>query len=158
MFKNSVVTYDGACGDMSSKQFSIAVSTFNKPVTEKLLDAALETLAQQGARAANVQVIWVPGAWELAVAAKRLIADCDAVICLGAVIRGETTHDQHINTMIARTLGQLSVDSGKPIAFGVLTCNTADQAIQRSGGRVGNKGTEATMAAIQMLRVFDQIV
>lgn len=149
--------YDGASGNLADKQFVVAVSVYNKQVTEKLLEGALATLENHNVPGDNITVLWVPGAWELAVAAKKVIDDCDSVICLGAVIKGETSHDQHINSMISQSLGRLSVDTGKPIAFGVLTCETGEQAIQRSGGAVGNKGEEATLAVLQMLRLFDQL-
>lgn len=149
--------YDGSSGDVSGKRFVVAVAEYNKPVTEKLLEGALATLSSNDVPKDNVTVLWVPGAWELAVAAKRVVGDCDAVVCLGAVIKGETSHDQHINSMISQTLGRMAVDTGKPIAFGVLTCETGEQAIQRAGGSVGNKGEEATLAVLQMLRLFDQM-
>ena len=144
-------------GDASSRTFAVVVSAYHRSLTAKLLDGSLETLAEAGIPPTNIVVVWVPGAWELSVTAKRMIDDYDAIICLGAVIRGETTHDQHINSMISMTLGQLAIDAGKPVAFGVLTCNTVEQAIQRSGGNVGNKGEEAASAAIQMLQLFDQL-
>ena len=157
MSETTPVQIDGEQGDISGKQFVVIVSTYNRPITGKLLDGTVQTLFREGASGDNIRVLWVPGAWELAVAAKRVIVETDAVICLGCVIRGETTHDQHINTMISQSLGQLSVENTKPVAFGVLTCNTVDQAMQRSGGAVGNKGEEAAMAAIAMLRLFDQL-
>ena len=156
--QDSTTVYEaGKPGDVSNKKIAVTVSTYHKTITARLLDAALETIAAAGIPDGQVIVAWVPGAWELAVAAKRLIADCDAVVCLGAVIAGETTHDQYINSMLSTTLGQLSVETGKPVAFGVLTCQTVDQADQRSGGNVGNKGAEAASAAIQMLRLFDKL-
>ena len=157
MSDNAPVVFDGESGDIAGKKFVVAVSTYNRPITEKLLEASIDTIEREGGCRGNIRVLWVPGAWELAVAAKKVVNDCDAVICLGCVIRGETSHDQHINTMISQSLGQLSVEYIKPIAFGVLTCNTVDQALQRSGGAVGNKGEEAAMAAISMIRMFDQL-
>lgn len=157
--KDSTTVFEaGEPGDISTKKIAVAVSAYHESITSRLLDAALQTIAAAGIPDGQVAVAWVPGAWELAVAAKRLIADCDAVVCLGAVIAGETTHDQYINSMLAITLGQLSVETGKPVAFGVLTCQTVDQAVQRSGGTVGNKGAEAASAAIQMLRLFDKLI
>ncbi len=156
--KDSTIVFDaGEPGDVATKKIAVAVSAYHRTITSRLLDASLETIAAAGIPDRQVVVAWVPGAWELAVVAKRLIANCDAVVCLGAVIAGETTHDQHINSMLAATLGQLSVETGKPVAFGVLTCQTVDQAVQRSGGNAGNKGEEAASAAIQMLRLFDKL-
>ncbi len=157
MSEDAPVSFDGEHGDISEKKFEVVVSTYNRPITEKLMAASVETLRREGASDSNIRILWVPGAWELAVAAKRVIDSCDAVICLGCVIRGETSHDVHINTMISQSLGQLSVEYTRPVAFGVLTCNTVDQAIQRSGGKVGNKGEEAAMAAITMIRLFGQL-
>ena len=151
-----VSVFDGLSGEIAGKKFVVAVSTYNKPITEKLLNGALATLQGEGVSPADISVLWVPGAWELALAASQSVSGCDAVICLGAVIKGDTTHDQYINSMVSNELGKLSVEHKKPIAFGVLTCNTVEQAMQRSGGSVGNKGEEAASAAIQMLRLFEQ--
>ena len=150
----------GKTGDLSNKKFAIVVSTYHRNITGPLLDGALEELAVEGVQEDNITVVWVPGAWELPLAAQALIQnDCDyaALICLGCVIKGETTHDHHINTMVSTNLGQMSTDSGIPVAFGLLTCNTLQQAIDRSGGEVGNKGIEATNAAIRMVRLFEEI-
>ena len=158
MSENVIAIFDGAAGDISEKKFVVAVSTFNKPVTEKLLDGVHWQPFKNMAFPFKTSVFCgCPelGNWHLRLDESSM--DAMRSVCLGAVIRGETTHDQHINSMISNTLGQLSVDTGKPIAFGVLTCNTADQAYQRSGGKVGNKGDEATLAAIHMLRLIDQI-
>jgi 6,7-dimethyl-8-ribityllumazine synthase len=102
----------------------------------------------------------VPGAWELSVVAARF-ARCekvDAVICLGAVIRGETTHDQYINSQVASSLGKLSLEHDLPVLFGLLTCETMEQAIHRAGGNVGNKGVEAAEAAVEMVNVMSMIL
>jgi 6,7-dimethyl-8-ribityllumazine synthase len=133
--------------------YGIVVSTYNSNITGKLLDGAITTLQSAGAE--NV-VVKVPGAWELPLAAK-LLADQEhivAVLVLGAVIRGETTHDQHINRAVSNSLMDLMTTTGKPVAFGLLTCNTLEQAIHRSGGNVGNKGCEAAEAAIAMVRLL----
>ena len=102
---------------------------------------------------------WVPGAWEIPCAVQRVLdaGQSDAVLTLGCVVRGETTHDQHINTSVSNSLGRLTLDYKVPVAFGVLTVNTMDQAIQRSGGDVGNKGVEVAEAAIHMLLLFKEI-
>ncbi len=155
--KQEILVLDCAVGDVSSRSFAVVVSTYHRALTAKLLDGALQTLADAGVAPSQVVVAWVPGAWELSVAARRLVDGVDAVICLGAVIRGETTHDQYINSTVSSTLGQLAIETGKPVSFGLLTCNSLEQAIDRSGGRVGNKGEEAASAAVQMLQLFDQI-
>ncbi len=134
-------------------QVAIVVSTYNASITEKLLAGAVETLQKAGITPENIVVSRVPGAWELPLAAKWLadLSTVGAVITLGAVIRGETTHDQHINRAVSLALMELMQSSGKPIAFGLLTCNTLEQALHRAGGDVGNKGEEAASAALSML-------
>jgi 6,7-dimethyl-8-ribityllumazine synthase len=140
-------------------RFAIVVSRYNETITSKLLDGALETLASQGVDDAHVVVAWVPGAWEIPLVAKRLVqtGGYAAVLCLGAVIRGETTHDQYINQQLSNSLGELAMESGVPVAFGVLTCNSMEQAIHRAGGNVGNKGVECAEAALEMVHLLSQI-
>ncbi|MBI2826128.1 MAG: 6,7-dimethyl-8-ribityllumazine synthase [Planctomycetia bacterium] len=140
-------------------QLAIVVSRYNESVTSRLLAGALETLAAQGVRDEQIAVAWVPGAWEIPVVAARLAASGQfaAVLCLGAVIRGETTHDQHINRAVSLQLAELSVRSGLPVLFGLLTCDTLEQAIHRSGGNVGNKGSECALAALEMLHLLGQL-
>ena len=101
----------------------------------------------------------MPGAWEIPVAAARLAksSQFDAIICLGAVIRGETTHDQHINTQVSLSLGNLAVELELPVLFGLLTCNSLEQAIHRSGGNVGNKGEECAVAALEMVDLMRKL-
>lgn len=155
-----MVELTGTNGPLSDKRFAIVVSSYHRNITAPLLEGAVASLMAVGVADKNVTVAWVPGAWELPLATRKLIAartHYDAVICLGCVIRGETTHDQHINTMVSTNLGQMSTETGIPIAFGLLTCNSLQQAIERSGGEVGNKGIEAADAAIQMVRLFDEI-
>ncbi|MEM9411290.1 MAG: 6,7-dimethyl-8-ribityllumazine synthase [Planctomycetota bacterium] len=154
---DEVLTFDGTEGSLASKRIAICVSTYNRPITGKLLDGALSELSESGVDPSNVTVLWVPGAWELVVAAKKVVGGCDAVVCLGAVIKGETSHDQFINATVSRELGRISVETGKPVAFGLLTCDTVQQAMDRCGGKVGNKGNESVAAAVQMLRLFDQL-
>lgn len=151
--------YTGKSGDLKQKRFAIVVSTYHQNITGKLLTGAIDTLVDEGVPAGQIAVLHVPGSWELPLAAARLIGQrqADAIICLGCVIRGETTHDQHINTSVSNQLGILACDSQIPIAFGVLTCSTLEQAVARSGGEVGNKGIECAAAAIQMVRLFDEM-
>ena len=139
--------------DETYGEIGIVVSTYNANITEKLLEGAVATLTGAGLPPQAVRVVRVPGAWELPLAAKWLSQSerMAAVITLGAVIRGETSHDQHINRAVSVALMELMQESGKPIAFGLLTCNTLDQAVQRAGGDVGNKGEEAAQAVIAML-------
>ncbi|MCH2180701.1 MAG: 6,7-dimethyl-8-ribityllumazine synthase [Mariniblastus sp.] len=145
--------HEGRTGSLEGMRFAVVVSRYNETITEKLLNGAIEKLRAHGVQDQQVEVFRVPGAWEISLAAKWALPSADAVICLGAVIRGETSHDAHINSTVSSQLGQLMVDSGKPVAFGVLTCNNLEQAIQRSGGSVGNKGHEAVDAVVEMLRL-----
>ena len=131
----------------------IVVSTYNSNITNRLKTGALETFAAAGYDADSTVVVEVPGAWEIPLAVQRLLDDdqTDGVVALGAVIRGETTHDQHINRAVSQALMQLMLESGKPIGLGLLTCNTMEQAIHRAGGNVGNKGAETAEAVLAML-------
>lgn len=147
----------GKEGNVSDRKFVIVVSEYNREITDKLKTGAVQTLHQHLVPDDKIVILWVPGAWELTLAADFAIKHYQpaAVICLGCVIRGETTHDQHINTTVSQSLGRLSLERGLPVAFGLLTCNTWDQAVQRAGGAVGNKGIESTLAVIEMLQLFD---
>ena len=129
------------------------MSRYNHAVTDRLLAGALDRLGQAGFPDDLIAVCRVPGAWEIPDAARRLAAtgQFDALICLGAVIRGETTHDEHINRRVSLHLGEVAQRYGVAVSFGVLTCRTLDQALQRAGGSVGNKGTEAAEAALEMV-------
>ena len=128
------------------------VSRYNESITSKRLEGALETLGAHGVADDAIDVLHVPGAWELPVVAARLARSGSyaAVLCLGAVIRGETTHDRHINRSVSATLAQVSVETEVPVLFGLLTCETLEQAIHRSGGKAGNKGAECALAALEM--------
>jgi 6,7-dimethyl-8-ribityllumazine synthase len=119
----------------------------------------VETLRAAGVADDAIDVAWVPGAWEIPIVAQRLAQSRKyaAVLCLGAVIRGETTHDEHINRQVSLSLGQIALDAGLPVLFGVLTCNTVEQAIHRAGGNVGNKGVECAEAALEMVRLMDRL-
>jgi len=143
----------------ADRRFAIVVSQYNKSITSKLLAGAITTLSDHGVAEESIDVAWVPGGWEIPLVADRFArkGSYDAVICLGAVIRGETTHDQHINRQVSLCLGQLALGSGVPILFGLLTCNSLEQAIQRSGGNVGNKGVECAEAALQMASLLDKL-
>jgi len=152
--------YDGLTGDVSKMRFGIVVSRYNDNITGKLSSAAVKTLLAAGVRDNYIDIYHVPGAWELTLVADVLArkpARYAAVLCLGAVIRGETTHDQHINRAVSTTLSETGVRTGVPIIFGVLTCNSLEQAIHRSGGNVGNKGEECAQAALEMARILAKL-
>ncbi|MFQ5734003.1 MAG: 6,7-dimethyl-8-ribityllumazine synthase [Planctomycetaceae bacterium] len=134
------------------KRFAVVVSRFNELVTRSLRDGALDTLARHGAKDENVTVVWAPGAFETPQVADRLAKSgrYAAVICLGAVIQGETDHHEYINRAVAQSLVQIARETGVPVTFGILTCRTMEQALDRAGGKAGNKGADAALAAIEM--------
>lgn len=136
--------------------FAIVVSRYNDSITRKLLDGAVAALTAHGVADGDIDVAWVPGAWEIPLIARQFAErrKYAGVLCLGAVIRGETTHDQHINRQVSLSLGEISLDERVPVLFGVLTCNTLEQAIHRSGGNVGNKGAECAEAALEMANLL----
>jgi 6,7-dimethyl-8-ribityllumazine synthase len=152
-------------------RFAIVVARFNQSITQRLLDGAVQTLRERGVADECIDVAWVPGAFEIPTAADRMAASgrYAAVICLGAVIRGETTHDQHINRAVSAALCEIGVHYGLPVLFGILTCNTLDQAIARSGGqaattgkdgrdvRLGNKGVDCALAALEMVDLLAKL-
>ena len=140
-------------------QFAIVVSRYNESITGKLLEGAISTLHRAQIDDELIDVMWVPGAWEIPLIAHQAATSGRylAVLCLGAVIRGETSHDQHINRQVSLSLGQSSIATGIPISFGVITCNSLEQAIHRAGGNVGNKGEECALAALEMAGLQKQI-
>jgi 6,7-dimethyl-8-ribityllumazine synthase len=140
-------------------KFGIVVATFNRFVTSKLLSSCLTGLAKQGVKDHNIQVVRVPGAFEIPLVAKTLAMtkQFDAVICLGAVIRGDTPHFDYISAEATRGIGQAALDAGVPIIFGVLTTETVAQATERADPAKFNRGGEAAKSAIEMARVFRQI-
>lgn len=148
-------------GELSGKgmKFAIVVSKFNDSITRKLLNGAIETFEKHGVAGDDLTVCKVPGAFEIPVVAEQLVQSgrYSAVCCLGAVITGETTHDQYINHQVSRALMDSAVQSGIPVLFGVLTCQTIDQAIDRTGGRVGHKGCETALAAIEMANLMQSM-
>lgn len=144
---------------MGHARFAIVVSRYNETVTRRLLDGALVTLQSAGVPDSAIDLAWVPGAWEIPVVAQRIARhqSPDAIICLGAVIRGETSHDEHINRQVSHSLGQLALQLDLPILFGILTCHSLEQALQRAGGNVGNKGSECAQAALEMVALLRAI-
>ena len=149
----------GSSLDGSGVRVALVVSRFNDFVTTKLLAGAVECLERHGCTEELREVLWVPGAWEIPQAAKRLAVAGrhDAIVALGALIRGETGHFDYLAQQVARGLGQVSLSSGIPTAFGVLTTESVDQAVERAGGRSGNKGWEAALAALQMVQLFREM-
>jgi 6,7-dimethyl-8-ribityllumazine synthase len=142
-----------------SDRFAIVVARWNETITKRLLDGAVTTLGKHGVADEAIDVAWVPGAWEIPLVAQRLASSgrYSAVICLGAVIRGQTTHDQHINRAVSLAISRLALDQHLPVLFGVLTCETMEQAIGRAGGNVGNKGAECAEAALEMVGLLKNL-
>lgn len=138
---------------------ALVVSRFNEPVTTRLLAGARSALERHGVREEDIDVAWVPGAFELPLAARRLAESrrYDAVACLGAIIRGETPHFDYIAAETARGIGQVAQDTGVPTVFGVLTPNTLEQAMERAGGKVGDKGYDAAVTAIEMATLMQRL-
>jgi 6,7-dimethyl-8-ribityllumazine synthase len=165
-----MTTYEGKT-DAADGRIAIVVSRFNDMITSRLLAGATRTLMNHGVLEDQIDIAWVPGAFEIPVVASRMAESGNyiAVICLGAVIRGETSHDEHINRAVSIALMNVGLDYGLPVIFGVLTCNTLDQAMTRSGGevgtrgkdrpdsRVGNKGSEAAEAALELVALLKQL-
>ncbi len=143
----------------SPRMIALVVSDYNENITGKLSKAAVKTLIASGVQDDDIHLVRVPGAWELLYGSQLMIQqpECRGVIALGAVIKGETTHDQHLNRAVSMGLMQMSLDHCKPVALGLLTVNSLEQAIQRSGGNVGNKGEEAANALIACLKLADGI-
>lgn len=148
-------------GDLLARDatFAIVVSRFNELVTDRLLDGALDTLRRHGVADDSVTVVHVPGSFEIPLVADRLARTgrYSAVCCLGAVIQGQTTHHEYINQQVAAGIMRASQDSGIPVVFGVLTCQTMEQALDRAGGKAGNKGAEAALAAIETVNTLKVI-
>jgi 6,7-dimethyl-8-ribityllumazine synthase len=145
--------------DATGMRVAVVAGRFNEPVTQRLLDGALDALSEHGLETGDVRVAWVPGAFEIALAAKRLAAsgEVDAVICVGAVIRGGTPHFEYVAGQCAAGVARAALDTGVPVAFGVLTTDDVDQALERSGGTEGNKGYEAAVTAVEMVDLLRQL-
>lgn len=142
------------------KKFGIIVARFNSFISEKLLEGALDTLQRSGAQAADIDVVRVPGAFEIPLIAKKMAGShrYDAVICLGVVIRGATPHFDVVVNEVSKGSAQVGLETGVPVLFGVLTTETIEQAIERSGTKAGNKGAEVAVAAIEMANLIANLL
>jgi len=142
--------------DASGLRLGIAISRFNDLISAKLLDGALDCWRRHGGADDDVTIVWVPGGWELPMAARKLVQGgvCDTVVCLGAVIRGGTPHFEYVAAEAAKGIAHVGLEGSVPVTFGVLTTDTVDQAIERAGTKAGNKGWHATLAAIEMANVY----
>lgn len=145
--------------DAAGKKFGIVVARFNEFIGTKLLEGAIDMLTRHGVADDAITVAWTPGAFELPLAAKKMAESekYDAVIALGCVIRGATAHFDYVAGEAAKGIGQVSLQTGKPVIFGVLTTDTIEQAIERSGTKAGNKGADCAMAAIEMANLLEQL-
>jgi 6,7-dimethyl-8-ribityllumazine synthase len=145
--------------DAGGMRLAVVASRFNDDVTKLLLEGALQSLARMGLEADAVPVVWVPGAFEIPLAAKQLAesGERDAVICVGAVIRGDTPHFDYVAGECAAGISRVALDTGVPVAFGVLTTDDRDQAFARAGGAEGNKGAEAAATAVEMVDLLRQL-
>jgi 6,7-dimethyl-8-ribityllumazine synthase len=145
--------------DAAGGRFALVVSRFNAFITERLLAGALDALERSGAASDKITVVRVPGSFEIPLAARRLAQSgkYDAVVCLGAVLRGDTRHFDYIAAAVTRGVAAAGLESGIPVIYGVLTCDTLEQAIDRAGLKSGNKGFEAAMAAVEMFQLMTQL-
>ncbi len=141
------------------KSFQIICSRFNEFITKQLIEGAVDALIRQGADEARIELIWVPGAFEIPYAAMKAAekGNSDAVICLGAVIRGETPHFDYICSESAKGIAHAAISTGIPVIYGIITADTIDQAVERAGTKSGNKGRDAAMAAIEMANLYKEL-
>ncbi len=153
-----MTTFEGMLSGDGLK-FGIIVGRFNEFIGGKLLDGARDALLRHAVATDDIDVAWVPGSFEIPLVAKRMAASgrYDAVICLGAVIRGATSHYDHVANEVSKGIAAVSLETGLPVIFGVLTTDTIEQAIERAGTKAGNKGFEAATAAIEMANLLGQL-
>ena len=148
-------TYEGIISGRGLK-FAIIVSRFNEFITSKLLSGAIDTLKRHETSDENISVVWVPGAFEIPIIAKKMASSgkFDAIICLGAVIRGSTTHYDYVCNEVSKGIAQVGLQSGVPTIFGVVTTENIQQAIERAGTKAGNKGVDAAVSAMEMANLL----
>ena len=144
---------------VNNEKFCIIVSRFNEFITSKLLSGAVDELTRHGAKEENITVVWTPGAFEIPVVAKKAAKSekYDAIIALGAVIKGSTPHFDFVSAEVSKGVAAVSLETEKPVIFGVLTTDSIEQAIERAGTKAGNKGSDAAKAAIEMIDVLKQV-
>ena len=143
----------------TDKKFAVVVSRFNEFITGKLLDGAIDCLTRHGAADGDIDVYWVPGSFEIPAVARRLARNKkhSAVVCLGAVIRGQTPHFDYVAGEVSKGVAQVAMESDIPVTFGVLTTDTIEQAIERAGTKAGNKGADAALAAIELANLVGKL-
>jgi 6,7-dimethyl-8-ribityllumazine synthase len=159
MSADSVKSIEGGLIVPEGARFAIVGSRFNAFIVERLIEGAVDALVRHGADAKNITVVRVPGAWELPLVCRRLAKSgkVDAIVAVGAVIRGATPHFDHVANEVSKGIAQAALDSGVPIAFGVLTTDTIEQAVERAGTKAGNKGFDAGVTAIEMVTLGKQL-
>lgn len=143
----------------SGLRFAIIASRFNELITSKLIEGAKDALTRHEVKPQDIDLFWVPGAWEQPVVAKEiaLLGKYDAIIALGAVIKGDTTHDQYVAGEASKGLALVGLEHRVPVAFGILTCDNLEQALMRSGSKAGNKGADAALSALETANVLKNI-
>jgi len=151
-------TYEGRL-DASKLSFAVVVSRFNELISKGLLDGAQDCLKRHGAKDDSIDVVWAPGSFEIPLVAKKLAAskEYDAVVCLGAVIRGATPHFEYVAAEAAKGISRVSQDTGVPVIFGIVTADNIEQALERSGAKPGNKGFDAALSAIELANLVNQL-
>jgi len=149
--------YEGGLVVKSGHRYAIVMSRFNIFISHQLLEGARDALLRHGAKEDQMDEIWVPGSFELAMTAKRLASSgkYQGIICLGTIIRGQTPHFEYIASQAARGIAQVALETSVPVAFGVITADTLEQAIDRAGTKAGNKGADAAMVAVEMVNLFE---
>jgi 6,7-dimethyl-8-ribityllumazine synthase len=140
-----------------NEKFCIIIARFNEFIGSKLLSGSIDTLKRHGVAEENIDVVWVPGAFEIPLAAKKVAPKYDAVITLGAIIRGNTPHFDYVAAELSKGIAHVSLESSKPVVFGVLTTDTIEQAIERAGTKAGNKGSNAAETAIEMVNLLKNL-
>jgi 6,7-dimethyl-8-ribityllumazine synthase len=143
--------------DASKLKVGIIVSRFNELVSKGLLEGALDCLRRHGAKENSIDVVWAPGAFEIPMVAKKMAKEYDAVICLGAVIRGGTPHFEYVASEAAKGIAKVSLDTGIPVIFGILTTDNLEQALERAGAKPGNKGFSAALSAIELANLNKEL-
>lgn len=148
-------------GEMQAKglKFAIVVSRFNDFITSKLLDGAMDALLRHGAKEDDIDVVRVPGSFEIPLVAKKMASkgSCNAVICLGTIIRGATPHFEYVAAEVSKGIASASMETGVPMAFGIITSDTIEQAVERAGTKSGNKGWDAALTAIEMAQLLKKL-
>jgi 6,7-dimethyl-8-ribityllumazine synthase len=152
-------TIEGKLVAPAGARFALLVSRFNEFVTGKLLGGAIDALTRHGVAEGDIDVVWSPGSFEIPLLAKRLAASGEytAVVCLGAVIRGGTDHYEYVASEVTKGVAHVSLETSVPCIFGVLTCDTIEQAVERSGAKAGNKGSDAAVVAVEMANLLAQL-